>query len=294
MFNWAQVLFNSSVTASLYLISAVALTLVYGLSRFANFAHAEFMVMGAYAAYFVVNTLNLPLPLSFIIAFLAAGALGALCYQFVFRPLDRRGSTIMHLMIASMALGFIIRHTVGEIWGFSPLSINATWDYFDIGPLRVTSLWLWLIAAAVSTGIILHSVLVMTRTGKAIRATSSNPELAQSSGINTYRVVLTTWFLSGGLAGIAGLFRAAETRLSPYLGWDILLPVVAVTTLGGIGSFYGAIAAAFIIGLLENIGVLILVQFNISTEYRMAIPFVVLIFVLIFKPQGIAKLFKGN
>lgn len=158
----------------------------------------------------------------------------------------------------------------------------------------MTTLWLWLIAAAVSTGVILHSVLVMTRTGKAIRATSSNPELAQSSGIDTYRVILTTWFLSGGLAGIAGLFRAAETRLSPMLGWDILLPVVAVTTLGGIGSFYGAIAAAFIIGLLENVGVLVLVELGLSTEYRMAIPFIVLILVLIFKPQGIAKLFKGN
>lgn len=135
MFNWAQVLFNSGVTASLYLISAVALTLVYGLSRFANFAHAEFMVVGAYAAYFVVNTLNLPLPLSFLVAFLTAGAVAALCYQVVFRPLDRRGGTIMHLMIASMALGFIIRHTVGEIWTFSPFPLtppgmHLTWARF--------------------------------------------------------------------------------------------------------------------------------------------------------------------
>jgi branched-subunit amino acid ABC-type transport system permease component len=294
VFNWVQVLFNSAVTASLYLISAVALTLIYGLSRFPNFAHAEFMVLGAYAAYFVVETLKLPVALSFVIGFIVAGLVGVLCYIAIFKPLEKRGSSLIHLMVASMALGFIIRHTVGEIWGFSPLSINVTWDAFDVGPLRVNILWLWLILTAVMTGLILHLILVTTRTGKAMRATSSNPDLAESSGINTYRVVLTTWFLSAGLAGIAGLFRAAETRLSPLLGWDILLPVVAVTVLGGIGSFYGAIAAAFIIGFLENMGVVLLVQLGLSTEYRMAIPFVVLITVLIFKPQGLTKLFKGN
>jgi branched-subunit amino acid ABC-type transport system permease component len=292
--NWVQVLFNSGVTASLYLISAVALTLIYGLSRFPNFAHAEFMVVGAYVAYFVAGSLNLPLPLTFLIAFICSGLVGSLCYILVFRPLASRGSTLIHLMVASMALGFILRHTIGEIFGFSPLSFNLTWDAYDIGPLRVNGLWIWLILTAVATGVVLHLLLVMTKTGKAIRATSSNPDLAQSSGINTHLVILTTWFLSAGLAGISGFFRAAETRLSPMLGWDILLPVVAVTTLGGIGSFYGAILAAFIVGLLENVGVVVLMQLGLSTEYRMAIPLVVLIFVLIFKPQGLAKLFKGN
>jgi branched-subunit amino acid ABC-type transport system permease component len=140
----------------------------------------------------------------------------------------------------------------------------------------------------------MHFILVKTKIGKAIRATSSNVELALSSGINTTRVLLITWFISGGLAGIAGLFRAADTRLSPLLGWDILLPTVAVTIVGGIGSFYGAIIAAFIIGLAENIGVVVLVQLGLSTQYRLAIPFVILILVLLIRPQGLTKLFSGN
>jgi branched-subunit amino acid ABC-type transport system permease component len=137
-------------------------------------------------------------------------------------------------------------------------------------------------------------MLTRTKIGKAIRATASNPKLALSSGINTTRVLVITWFVSAGLAGIAGLFRGVETRVSPYLGWDILLPTFAVAMLGGIGSFYGAMAAAIIIGLAENVGVVLLAQAGLSTDYRMAIPFVILIVVLIFRPQGLAKAFKGN
>jgi branched-subunit amino acid ABC-type transport system permease component len=292
--NWPQILFNSCVTGSLYLIAAIGLTLTYGLSRFPNFAHAEFMALGAYVGYFVAEQLGLPFPLTFVVAFLASGLLGVLSYRGVFQPLAKRGATIIHLMIASIALGFIVRHSVGEIWGWAPLSFSVDWSSFDVGPVRMTSVWLWLIGTAVVGAIIMHLVLSRTKMGKAIRATSSNPELALSSGININRVTLVTWFLGAALAGIAGLFRASATRLSPLLGWDILLPTFAVTILGGIGSFYGAIAAAFVIGLAENIGVTLLAMAGVSTEYRMAIAFAILIVTLLLRPQGLSKMFKGN
>lgn len=294
MTNWAQVLFNSGITGSLYLISAVALTLVYGISRFPNFAHAEFMTLGAYMGYFAAEQLGLPFPAAFVAAFVSSGLVGFLSYKGIFQPLAKRGATLVHLMIAALALGFIIRHSIGEIWGWAPLFFNIIWPSFEVGPVRINAIWLWLILVAVAIAVTMHFILVKTKIGKAIRATSSNVELALSSGINTTRVLLITWFISGGLAGTAGLFRAAETRLSPLLGWDILLSTVAVTILGGIGSFYGAIIAAFIIGLAENIGVVVLVQLGLSTEYRLAIPFVILILALLLRPQGLTKLFKGN
>jgi branched-subunit amino acid ABC-type transport system permease component len=160
--------------------------------------------------------------------------------------------------------------------------------------VRVNAVWLLPVGAALVSGFAMHMVLTRTQVGRAIRATSSNPQLAQASGINTTRVLLTTWFLSAGLAGMAGLFRGAATRFTPLMGWDILLPVFAVTVLGGIGSFYGAIVAAFIIGLAENVGVVLLTQFGLSTDYRIAISFVILIVVLLFKPEGLTRLFKGN
>ena len=292
--NWSQILFNSCVSGSLYLIAAVGLTLVYGLSRFPNFAHAEFMVLGAYVGYTVTEQLGAPYPFTFVAAFMASGLLGVLSYRGIFQPLAKRGATIIHMMIASIALGFIIRHTVGEIWGWAPLSFSVSWSYFDVGPIRVTTIWLLIIAAAVTTSLIMHFVLSRTKIGKAIRATSSNPELALSSGVNIQRITLFTWFLGAALAGVAGLFRASMTRLSPMLGWDILLPTFAVTILGGIGSFYGVIAAAFIIGLAENVGVALLSMAGISTEYRMAIAFAILIVTLLIRPQGLSRMFKGN
>jgi branched-subunit amino acid ABC-type transport system permease component len=290
--NWAQVLFNSTITGSLYLIGAVGLTLTYGLSRFPNFAHAEFITLGAYIGYLVAEQAGLGLPLALVVAFLVTGIVGVLCYRGIFQPLAKRGATIIHLMVASIALGFIIRHSIGAVWTWRPLYFTANWSSFEIGPLRITGLWVWLILTAVALAILMHFILVKTKIGKAIRATSSNPELALASGINIDRVILITWFIGAGLAAFAGIFRGADSQIWPLTGWSIILPMFAVAILGGIGNFYGAIAAAFIIGLAENIGVVGLVAVGLSTSYRIGIAFIILIVTLIVKPEGLAMLFR--
>ncbi len=292
MVNWAQVIFNSGVTGSLYLIGAVGLTLTYGLSKFPNFAHAEFMTLGAYIGYFVAEQLGLGLPLALLVAFLIAGLVGVLCYRGIFQPLAKRGASIIHLMVASIALGFILRHSIGAAWTWKPLYFTATWSAFDAGPLRITGLWLWLIFAALVLSLAMHFLLMNTKIGKAIRASSSNPELALASGINVDRVIWITWFIGAGLAAVAGIFRGADTQIWPMTGWDIILPIFAVAILGGIGNFYGAIAAAFIIGLAENIGVVGLIALGLSTTYRTGIAFLILIITLIVRPQGLAMLFR--
>lgn len=292
MFDWPQILFNSLVTGSLYLIAAVGLTFTYGLSKFPNFAHAEFMALGAYVGYFVSEQLGLSLSLAFIFAFLVAGTIGLLCYRGIFQPLAKRGATLIHLMVASIALGFILRHALGAATDWDPLYIRSTWSAFDFGPIRVTGLWIWLIITALALSIVMHFVMIKTKIGKAIRATASNPELALASGININRVILITWFVGAGLAAIAGIFRGADTQIWPMTGWDMILPVFAVTILGGIGNFYGAIVAAFIIGLAENIGVAVLASLGLSTTYRLGIAFIILIITLLIKPQGLAMFFR--
>jgi branched-subunit amino acid ABC-type transport system permease component len=292
MIDWAQVLFNSCVTGSLYLIAAVGLTLTYGLSKFPNFAHAEFMTLGAYAGYFIAEQLGLGLIPAFIFAFLVSGTVGFLCYRGIFQSLAKRGASIIHLMVASIALGFILRYSIGAAYDWNPLYFTTTWSAFDLGPVRVTGLWLWLIFTALALSIAMHFLLMNTKIGKAIRATSSNPELALASGINVDRVIWVTWFIGAGLAAVAGIFRGADTQVWPLTGWDFILPIFAVAILGGIGNFYGAIAAAFIIGLAENIGVVALTALGLSTTYRIGIAFLILIITLIVKPQGLAMLFR--
>ena len=290
--NWAQVLFNSAITGSFYLLGAVGLTLTYGLSNFPNFAHAELITLGAFIGYLLTEQLGLSLPIAFVVSFLCTGLVGFLCYRGIFQPLAKRGATIIHLMVTSIALGFILRHSIGAIWSWEPVYFTATWSAFDVGRLRVTALWIWLILTALSLALIMHFLLVRTKIGKAIRATSSNPELALASGINTDRVIWITWFIGAGLAAIAGIFRGADTQIWPMTGWDVILPMFAVAILGGIGNFYGAIAAAFIIGLAENVGVVGLTMLGLSTTYRIGIAFLILIITLIVRPQGLAMLFR--
>ena len=290
--NWAQVLFNSAVTGSLYLIGAVGLTLTYGLSKFPNFAHAEFITLGGFIGYLVAGQLGLGWPLALLISFLFSGLVGFLCYRGIFQPLAKRGASIIHLMVASIALGFVLRHSIGAIWTWKPLYFPTTWSAFDVGPLRITGLWLWLILAALGLSLAMHFLLMNTKMGKAIRASASNPELALASGINVDRVIWVTWFIGAGLAAVAGIFRGADTQIWPMTGWDIILPIFAVAILGGIGNFYGTIAAAFIIGLAENFGVVGLMSLGLSTTYRIGIAFLILIVTLIVKPEGLAMFFR--
>jgi branched-subunit amino acid ABC-type transport system permease component len=289
MLDTGQILFNAAVTGSLYLLAGTGLTLTYGLSRFPNFAYAEFITFGGYIGHLFLQQADGSLPLALITAFFASGILSVLSYRFCFHPLIDRKASLIPLMIASIALGYVIRYAIGEVWSWSALSYQPVWSAFELGGIRVTALWLYLVGAALLTGTSLHFLLTYTKTGKAIRAIASNPELALVSGVNSDRVVLFTWFTGAALAGVAGVFRAADTQLFPMLGWDILLIVFAAVILGGIGSFYGLIAAAYILGLVENFGVVLLQAVGLSTEYRMAIAFLVLILVLIVRPKGLAR-----
>jgi branched-subunit amino acid ABC-type transport system permease component len=300
--NWAQVLFNGVVTASLYLIAAVGLTLTYGLSGFPNFAYAEYIALGAFTGYFVSDRLELGMPAAFIVAFLFVGAVGLACCRGIFQTLSKRGATLIHLMVASIALGLILRHMIpalGDLipvlgWKWAPSYFSTSWDAFDYGPLRITGLWLWTIIVALFLAFTMHLVLTRTRIGKAIRATASNPELALASGISVDRITWITWFVGAGFAAIAGIFRAADTQIWPMTGWEMILPIFAVVILGGIGNFYGAIVAAFIVGFAENIGVVLLTAVGLPTSYRIGIAFIILIITLIVKPQGLAMLFRRS
>ncbi len=292
--NVAQLIVNIAITGSLYLLMATGLTLVYRILKFANFAHAEFITFGAYVAY-VLNSLGLNIYYSAIFAFIATGLLGIVCDILVFRQLRARGSSFFAMMIASIGLGLIIRHVIQEIFGAKLLAYNISAKSYEFLGARITETQIAIILTSVAFIILFHIMLTRTTLGKAMRATSDNPELAMASGINIEKIILITWFIGAGIAGVAGVFRAADTRLLPTLGWEVLLPVFAVVILGGIGSFYGAVAAAYILSFAENVGVLFLAKFGPHTGYRYAISFMILILVLLIRPQGIANVkIKGE
>ncbi len=285
----SQILINSLVTASLYLLAATGLTLTFGLSKFPNFAYAEFVTAGAFLGFIILQNPDGNIITALLLAFFGVGMISMLSYSIVFRPLVARSTNLIYLMISSIALGYVLRHTIGEIWGWRTQSYQQMWAVHQIGDVRITNLWILVFVSALAVSITLHLFLTRSRLGKAIRAIANNPDLASITGINKQKVILLTWFFGAGLAGMAGVFRAAGTRVVPMLGWDILLPMFAITVMGGIGNFYGLIVAALILGLAENFGVVLLTNMGFSNEYRMAIAFVILIVILVFRPKGLMR-----
>lgn len=286
--NLVQVIINSIVTGSVYALAAIGLTMVYGILKFVNFAHAEAITFGAYMAYMVDVMLGGDLLFGVVVAFLLTGLLGIASDILVFRQLREKGATRISLMIVSIGLGLVIRHSIQGIWGprvrwYSYVEVSS----FEIIGGRITAIESWTIVTALALMVSLHLLLTKTKLGKAMRAISDNPTLALASGIDIDRVVLWVWFIGSGVAGIGGVLRGADTRVMSYMGWELLLPVFAVVVLGGTGSFYGTVLAAYILGLVENFGVLMLIEFSLSTSYRSAIAFIILIIVLLVKPTGL-------
>ncbi|NOZ76585.1 MAG: branched-chain amino acid ABC transporter permease [Euryarchaeota archaeon] len=288
-----QLLVNILITGSLYALLAAGLTMVYRILRFPNFAHAELITTGAYTALFFTGRGLGFLP-SAALAFLVAGLAGVLMDVGVFRPLRRKGAAVISMMVASIGVGFVLRHIIQEAFGATISNYDIPVRGYDVLGARITSIQVAIVVGAVVFIVILHLTLTRTRLGKAMRATSDNPSLAMASGIPIDRVILGVWFFGGGVAGVAGVLRGADTRLVPTLGWEVLLFIFAVVLLGGIGSIYGTIIAAYVISLVENVGVVFLIQLGLSASYRPAIAFFVLILVLLFKPQGIMGIRLGG
>ena len=287
MFVNPQLIINSVVTGSIYVLIAMGLTMVYRVLKFANFSHAELVTFGAYMAYIVNVSLGMNLFYAALAAFLLTGALGIATDRLVFRKLRKKGSNVISMMIASIGIGLVVRQSIQEKWGPNQVWYDFETRTFEVFGGSITEMQVYIILISIVLILILHFMFTRTKLGKAMRGVSENPQLAMASGIDTEKILLWVWFIGGGLAGIGGVFRGADTRLVPLLGWEIILSAFAVVILGGIGSFYGAIIAAYILGFAENFGVSILSDLSISTGYRPAIAFIILIIVLIARPSGI-------
>ncbi len=287
MFVNPQLIINSMVTGSIYVLIAIGLTMVYRVLKFANFSHAELVTFGAYMAYIVNVSLGMNLFYGAIAAFFLTGMLGIATDRLIFKKLRNKGSNVISMMIASIGIGLVLRQSIQEKWGPNQRWYDIETRTFEISGGSITEMQVYIILISIALILILHFMFTGTKLGKAMRGVSDNPQLAMASGIDTEKILLWVWFIGGGLAGIAGVFRGADTRLVPLLGWEIILSAFAVVILGGIGSFYGTILAAYVLGFAENFGVLILSDLSISTGYRPAIAFIILIIVLILRPSGI-------
>jgi branched-chain amino acid transport system permease protein len=278
----AQYVFNGMVTGGILALPAVAFSLLWRLLRFPNFAVSTYLTVGAFAALAVNRGLGWPIEAAWLAALATTGAVALAVDRVAFRPMRSRRP--FALAIASIGVAFVLENAVRFVWGNDyrsydvPVTRAMNW-----AGLRVGREQLLVLGAAVALMVLAQIFLVRTRLGIAMRATAENPTLAAIKGVPTERVIALATLGGGALAGGAGVFLGLDANVDPLMGAGLIISVFAAAILGGIGSAPGALAGALIVGLIEELGTLL-----IPPTYKTAIGFVVILVVLLVRPTGLA------
>jgi branched-chain amino acid transport system permease protein/neutral amino acid transport system permease protein len=271
------------ITASIVALGAVGFTLQFGITNIFNLAYGEVMGASAFVAYQVYENTNNVLAL-WVVGAVFGALLSFTLNRVVIGPLIRKGTSPFGLVIVTLALGLILENLVLAIGGAQYFTLVVPpGDSFVIGPMIFTLSQLSIICAAVLVMLALHVVLTQTQLGRAMRATATNATLARTCGINVNHVKDIVWTLSGLLCGLAGValvinietFQASTAQV-------FVVVVIAGAILGGIGQPYGAMLGAGIIGLVTEVSAA-----YIGSGYKDVAAFVILVLVLLIRPQGI-------
>jgi branched-chain amino acid transport system permease protein len=263
---------------------SIGLSLIFGTTGLVNFAHGEMVTFGALMAYLFNQTMGLHMLIAAPLAILCGAALGGVLDRGLWRPLRARGTGLISMLVISIGLGILLRNMFLYQFGGGYRSYK---DYqgqkgIEIGPVSIVPRDLIVMGLSVLLLVGVASLLQFTRVGKAMRAVSDNRDLAESSGIDVERIILLVWIVGGGLAATGGIFQAMDQQVNYLFGFQLLLLIFAGVTLGGLGTAYGALAGSLVIGLFIQLSTLV-----INAEFKTAAALMVLILVLIVRPQGI-------
>ncbi len=279
-----QLVINGLVSGTLLALPAIGLTAIYAVLRFPNFAVAGHATIGAFAGYVANAHYGVPAAAALLAAFLVPAAIGVATDEAVLRPMRRHGA--LATAIASIALTVVIENAVrfafgNELRGYD-LPIFRDWRVAGvrIGPQQLENMALALVAMT-----ILFLMLAFTRTGKTMRAVADNPTLANLKGINPDAVARLTNFVAMGLAGMGGMLLGLDTSIDPLTGFRAILPVFAAIVVGGLGSIPGAVLGALLVGVGEELSLLLW-----APVYKSAVGFVAILLVLSFRPSGLLGL----
>ena len=265
---------------SIYAVGAIGITLVFGILRFAHLAHGDMATLGAYLVLgaMAIGGLNpwLALPLAMAIAALLAVLLDKAFYDYL------RERPRIPTVVASLGVALMLRPGVPGAWGGAPLSHRTIVFADEFLGERPGTPEIYTLLAVVGIVFGLELFLFRTRWGKAMRAMSDNPDLARLSGIDIRQVTTMTWILVGALTAASGFFLGINTELTPMMGWFVLLPMFAAAILGGVGKVWGAVLGGLVVGIAEELSVLVM-----PAAYKSATAFVILLAILLLRPRGL-------
>ncbi len=268
-------------------MASIGLSLIFGVTGLVNFAHGELVTMGAVIAYFFhLSPLGpgWPLIAAAIPAILATAAFGWLNETVLWRPLRRRRAGLISMLVISIGLSFAIRNVINIMFGGEPRTYAdfAVQQPITLLGVRTVPKNVVIIGLSIVVLIGVGLFLQRTKTGTAMRAVADNRDLAESSGIDAERVILVTWVVGAGLAGLGGVLEGASETVQWDMGFKLLLLIFAAVVLGGLGTAFGAMVGAFIVGVTIEMS-----TFWIDPNVKNAVALAVLVVMLLVRPQGL-------
>jgi neutral amino acid transport system permease protein len=276
-----QLLVAGVVTASFLLLGTVGFALTRRVEGFLNIAHAELITVSAFSTWFFNAALGWNFFLAAVVAVSVTAVVGLVVARVFYDPIKRLGPAV--LLITSVGVTFLLHGVAEALIGTGIRVFDIPQPYsFDFGGVRVTAYQLAIIGMAVASTVALALFLNRTRTGISIRAMAIDRELAASRGVDIAGSSRATWLISSGLAGLAGVSLGVQATLTTDLAFQQILIILTVAIVAGLGSVYGVIAAAFLIGLAMDLSVLWL-----PGGYRPMVAFVVVILALALRPSGL-------
>ena len=265
-------------------ICSVGLSLIFGTTGLTNFAHGEMVTFGGLIAFWFNVLLGIPLLIAAPLVIAFGGVLGLAMNGIIFAKLRKRGIGLISQLVVSVGLSIMLRNMYLYQFGgrTRPLDDFSLQVAKSFGPVSITmrDLTTAIISLVVLLGV--AAFLQRSRTGKAIRAVSDNPSLASSTGIDTQKIIRVVWFAGGALAAMGGVFRGLDEQVGFEMGSGLIFLMFAGITLGGLGSAYGALIGGFFVGLLVELASLV-----VPAELKNAPALLILIIVLVVRPQGI-------
>jgi neutral amino acid transport system permease protein len=263
---------------------AIGLSLIFGTTRLTNFAHGEMVTFGALVAWFFNVTVEWPMVAATGLAIVIACIAGGLFDRFFWRVLRNRGTGLIAMMVVSIGVSIGVRYIFlyqfgGSEESYRQYTLQSAWEW---GPLRIVPRDFWGMVISLVALVAVALFLQRTRVGKATRAVADNRDLAESSGIDVDRVITFVWVLGAGLAALGGILQGLSEQVTWQMGFQLLLLMFAGTTLGGLGTAYGALVGSVVVGVAMEMSTLV-----IPSEFKTVTALAILIIILLVRPQGI-------
>ncbi len=286
-----QLLTNSLISGSIYALISAGFSLTFSACGFFNFAHGAIITVGAYCFYTLTMQLHINFLESIIFTLFFSGITGWIINRFVYRFLRHRNVSNPIMVIASLALLIISESIISILFGADVKSIksNSIAKTIDLQTVKITYLQVVSIISSFVVFILFVLIMYKTKIGKAIRAITNNKIMAEIVGISSEKVYSLSIVIGSIVAGIISIILALEQNITPYVGSNLVFKGFVASIIGGIGHIPGAILGAFLLGLIENVGVWFL-----PSGYKDAISVALLVLFLLYRPQGFFGVVRSN